>query len=340
MWIRIGQYLSAPTFEDEDKTRVATFLNTISLAILIVAVLGLAVGLVQGFAFVSSGIVLCLVLLTLGVQVLMRRGYVRPAAWLLLSAFWLLLTYLTVSSGGVRAPIVGCYVLVVVMAGLILGRTVGFGVAGLSVAVGLALVVAESHDMLPDVEAAPVIAWVIQSVHLLLVAAMVHVATRGIQGALERARGTNRELQVARAELEQRVVTEQEQREQLQRVMDSEREQRERLQRIFARAHQVTTGLSSSASEILTGPVSSRRPSHRRRPPWMSSRPSPSSRSHVPRRWRVPRNTPSKPRVRDSGRWTRRLGVCVRSGDGSRGSRRTSWRFRSRRSRLGRSSPR
>jgi methyl-accepting chemotaxis protein len=248
-WIR--QFLAPPVFGDEDKTRIASLLNTISLALLGVAILAGAVLIIQDLTLTSVITVVAVVLIELGVQGLMRRGRVRIASLTQSSMLWVLITYLNCSGGGVRAITFGSYVVVVLMTSLLSGSYVGIGAAGLSIAAGLVMLYAEARGVLSFTETTPISALVTQSAHFVLLAVMAHIAIRGIQDALEYARNSNRELQATQASLKQRVEIEQEQREQLQHLMNSEQEQREQLQHILAQVREAANNLDSAVTEIL-----------------------------------------------------------------------------------------
>lgn len=102
---RIQQYLAPPVFADEEQSRTARLLNIISLATLTGLVLYTLVVLVVAPAQTRNLPVLALAMLTvLGVQGLMRRGYVRLAGWLLSAGVWDILTLAAIAAGGVRAP--------------------------------------------------------------------------------------------------------------------------------------------------------------------------------------------------------------------------------------------
>ena len=81
---RIKRMLAPPVFEDEEKTRVASLLNSILVATFILAtLLTLAAALLYGarpIALIASGII---AVLTLTLQSVMRSGHVKLADWLL-----------------------------------------------------------------------------------------------------------------------------------------------------------------------------------------------------------------------------------------------------------------
>jgi methyl-accepting chemotaxis protein len=248
-----AQLLAPPVFEgDEDKTRIAGLLNTISLSFLVVAVLGGGATLAQDVLPLNVAIVATALALVTAVQVLMRRGAVRAASLILSAGLWLMITYITATGGGVMAVTLSSYILVILMAGLLAGGGWGFVAAGLSAAAGVVLYVVEINGLLPTLqEPTPEFSLLIEIVHFGLVAVLIYLPVRGIQQALARARTTNADLQATQVALSERVASEQAQRQELQRLMQAEQEQRARLQRILAQVHDAATNLGSAAAEIL-----------------------------------------------------------------------------------------
>ncbi|MEE8391578.1 MAG: hypothetical protein V3S14_12390, partial [Anaerolineae bacterium] len=151
MGISIKQLLAAPVFEDEDTARVVNLLNVISLVLLVMAIVGVVLASAQG-RMMSSFAGIFVGLLSLVVQYLMRHERVQMASLVQSSALWLAVTYLAVSGGGVRAAAFGSYILVVIIAGLLLGSNAGITAAGLSVVTGLGMVYAESRGILSYAE--------------------------------------------------------------------------------------------------------------------------------------------------------------------------------------------
>jgi methyl-accepting chemotaxis protein len=205
---RIRRFLAAPIFEgNEDKTRAASLLNVISLTFLSLGIASVLIlfnprTLVMGTVFTLTA---------LSVQFPMRRGRVRLASLIQVSLLWVLITYLAINGGGVRAAIFGGFGMVTLMAGLLLGGYSGFAVAGLSIVAGLGMLYAEGSGYLTFTGSTSESALVTQAALIGFVAVMAYLATHGIQDALERARRneralmeSNRELQAIRVSLEQR----------------------------------------------------------------------------------------------------------------------------------------
>jgi methyl-accepting chemotaxis protein len=225
---QIKQFFATPVLDDEDKARAASLLNVVSSALLGVTVVStIFILLEEGFNIPDLAIGVVASSLEIGVQFLMRRGRVKLASLIQTSILWLLLTAMTIFFGGVRAATFSSYVLIILMAGLLLGSYAGIVTAGLSIAAGLVMLYLESegvvisfsgseHLLISFSETDPVSALITQSAHFVLLAVMVHGTMRSLQKTLERARNSNRELQAVRTSLEQRIAAQQKQRNHLQ----------------------------------------------------------------------------------------------------------------------------
>ncbi len=208
MIARIRRFLTGPVFEDEDKAHTARLLNVIVLALLAALLIyGLASLAFQtestALPLVGLSIVLCL-----SVLFLMWRGNVQGASLVLVSAIWLLLTLVTVFISGVDQPTtVFGYLVVVVMAGLLLGNRVSFAFVGLSIAAVAGAAWADQLGILPAPSTPGTRASTLMSLSLYLVmtAVCLGIANRSLNDALTSARRSNRELRAIRASLEQRV---------------------------------------------------------------------------------------------------------------------------------------
>jgi GAF domain-containing protein len=205
-WIR--QFMGAPVFEgDEDKTRVARLLSAVLWAFLIVMlVYGISTLAFpnprEALSFVGTIIAVNLIAL-----LLMRRGHVPTASLVFLSTVWLFLSLVALVFGGIDGTAVFGYVVVVVMAGLLLGGFGGIIFAVLSVVAGLALVWAESNGFLPlPIGPNPPLArWAAMSLYVLMTAALLFIANRSLNEALGKARRYADELEGQRGRLEEMV---------------------------------------------------------------------------------------------------------------------------------------
>lgn len=213
---RIKRFLSGPVFEDEDKTRIASLLHAILLAILAAAVIS---GIALLFVYPKPGPVLLttsiIVLLGLGVLSLARRGHVQLASALLSSGLWVIVTLAAWFSGGVRTPAFGAGMSVILIASLLLGGRAGIVFAGLSVVSGLGMLYAEITGLLPP----PLLPTTSLSmggglaVNFVVAALLLHFGTRGLIKALNRARTSeqswaenSRQLEARNRDLERLIA--------------------------------------------------------------------------------------------------------------------------------------
>jgi GAF domain-containing protein len=209
MHAQIRRFLAPPVFEDdEDKTRVAGLLNTILLAIVAIGVMYGIISLIAYPAPVRALVIIGVAVpLGLGALFLIRRGRVQLASVLLSSALWVIITLVALASGGVRTPGFSTYIAVTLIAGLLLGGRAGIVFAGLSVLAGLGMLYAEISALLPQplIPTTPVSMWAGLTVNFVVAAVLLHLATRSIQDALERARRYAAELEEHKGHLEETV---------------------------------------------------------------------------------------------------------------------------------------
>jgi GAF domain-containing protein len=206
---RIRRVLAAPIFENnEEKTRVASMLNTIVVATLVLSMtFAIATPLISpnpGFSLVFTG---ALILPQLGALYLMRRGRVQLAATLLSSMLWGIITLSAATAGGLRSTSFGIYILVILVAGLLLGLRAAVVFIGLSVVSGLGMVYAETKGFLPEplISNTPSSTLTVQIVSFAAAVALLYLATRSINQALKRARRYAAEVEEQREHLEEIV---------------------------------------------------------------------------------------------------------------------------------------
>jgi methyl-accepting chemotaxis protein len=251
---------TAPVFEDEDKTRTASLLNVILPSVFVVVSLITLVPALTKSGNVQSIVVGAVTAVaTLVLWFLMRLGLVRISSTLLSIIVCANVTAAIYFSGRIAALTV-CYVVCIIIAGLLLGRwaTIASGIVCALALLGLFQ--AEVAGLFPPIEAEIgwVSPWVIYAGVFVLTAILFNLANRSAHRALVRARDTNRELEAARQSLQERIETEQEQRQQLSRANDEiqdrmarEQEQQESLQSILEQVRKDASDLGAAASEIL-----------------------------------------------------------------------------------------
>jgi diguanylate cyclase (GGDEF)-like protein len=192
MLTKVRQLLAPPVFaDDEDKTRLAGLLNTIGWIWLAgTALFIIAFVIVEPQLAPRLWLALPAFPVLVGVLLLARRGRIRLASGLLVTGTWLVLVLAALGSGGVRAPSFAGCVIIVLAAGIFLGRRAALGFAGLSILAGLAMVAADRLGLLPSMPLAltAFATWLSDAVFFIVAAILLHLATYTITEALGRAR--------------------------------------------------------------------------------------------------------------------------------------------------------
>ena len=204
--------LKAPVFEDEEKTRVAGTLNVILLAVFALITLWLfIVPFVSAnpmAAFISLGVML---LFTTTALISLHRGYVQTTSIFFVSASWLLVTVASYFFGGLNNPGIHAYILIVLIAGLLLGGRVAIGVAAISTVSGLIIYYLHITNLLP----ASVIVhtlfenWLVLTINVVIAAVLLYLTTTSIQSALNRARREiieRKQVEAIRVKLEEQLL--------------------------------------------------------------------------------------------------------------------------------------
>jgi methyl-accepting chemotaxis protein len=154
-----------------------------------------------------------LILFAAGLYWIMRRGFVRPAAFVLAFVLWAVITAGIGWGGGLRGSGLFSYFGVILIAGLLLGPWGGTAFGGLSIAAAVGLLLAEQGNLLPPPPT------YLDSTYICIefavtmagVTGLLAMATNSFARTLKRARHSeseiqarNRELQGTRANLEER----------------------------------------------------------------------------------------------------------------------------------------
>lgn len=213
MWTRIRKFLSPPVFpEDEEKTRVASFLNTILLIVLLIVVLFATLTFIITLNFVRILIELFIVLMSLGILFLMRRGRVRLAGIIFSSALLIIVSIGTYLSGGFGGTTMSAYIGIIIITGLLLGNWMALAYALISIAFTGWMVYQDSLYMLPIIAEKTdlILLWGEFSSVLLGIVGLLVLVMTNLQRALERAKRKESELAFRLVESEQLTVWAQE----------------------------------------------------------------------------------------------------------------------------------
>lgn len=210
------RFFTPPVFDDDETTRRAGVLH------IILCVLAGAVVLLMVIAMLTSpaplpalGIGLGTEVLAVGLLGLNRRGQVRLASFLLALSLCVIVTASVWFLGGpYTSPTISAYLIVIVIAGLMLGGRAALGFAAVCALAVLGLLVADDRGLIaPFEDPNHVIAdFAVYSVIFSLTALLLRLASNSLRTALAEARRNeqtqrdiNRQLEDLRASLEQRV---------------------------------------------------------------------------------------------------------------------------------------
>ena len=134
---RLRRLFASPIFADEEKTRVAQILNSFVWSAIGIL---LAIIIFRAIVWVENGVVPLLVLVAIvivlaGVQIMIRRGYIRGASMFLVGALWVAMTYQAWEADGIRDVATIAYLIIILLAGLLLGWREGLFLGVLSLTV-------------------------------------------------------------------------------------------------------------------------------------------------------------------------------------------------------------
>ncbi|MFQ5615531.1 MAG: GAF domain-containing protein [Anaerolineales bacterium] len=135
----------------------------------------------------------------------MRRGHVRFAGVLLSFVLWIMTIFFTLVSGGVSSPAFGNFILIIFIASLLLGERAGVNFALLSVLAGAGLIYAEARNALPPpvFTYIPLLAWLNDTLVLIIATTLLYFSTRSLKGAFARVRKNEQSLAAANVELQE-----------------------------------------------------------------------------------------------------------------------------------------
>lgn len=194
-----------PAFTDEETSQQFNLLNTILWG----TVISILVYLVVSFFIspVSHPIQMLLVfgalLLSLSLQIPLRRGYVQSTSWVFVAGLWVIATLGAMAGGGVVSPGFAAYVVVVLIAGLLLSTTITAVLTSLCVLMGGILLYMDFHHLLPEALVTPQRIWVGYTVVFIFTAVLVRLALRNMFTALKNYKCELQERKTAEKQLRQ-----------------------------------------------------------------------------------------------------------------------------------------
>ena len=246
----LWQWLTPPVFPDKEQTRAAHWLNFLSL-MLIALITANSIAIIVGLLDQEDKIQILLInfvglAVNLAVLVLMRRGYVKEASFILLAILFVLITYINAKVfQSIRTPSIMAYFALIPLAGLLLGRRSMNRVAILSIiTIGIIFLCESAGWLVPPTTSRSLLD------HLFVLFITVGMNTVLLNASVQRVEETaeeirqtadalssaNNELQVsqkalqqARTQLEQKVQQRTQELQESNRKLQREVEERQRL---------------------------------------------------------------------------------------------------------------
>jgi putative methionine-R-sulfoxide reductase with GAF domain len=212
-WIQ--ELTTPPIFNDEEKTRVASMLNTLLLVVMAIAAISMLAAPFVPSPEVLVFVAATVIVLSVGAFFLLRSDRVRLASIVFLSGQWVSFTFLIFITGGIASVFAAGQFTTIMFAGFLLGGYAAAAIAGLSIAADLGMVVMAELGVLPDplIPLNPGTVWLGLTANLIAAVAVLFLADRSTKAMLHRARSTeraqfeaNRELRAIRDSLETQVA--------------------------------------------------------------------------------------------------------------------------------------
>lgn len=194
-----------PTFlDDEEKTRTASFINTIGWSTLFTLAIILILRVIQGQDpnFVVVNWVLAIVIVVIAFLLFMiRTGYVRIASVVLVVTIWGGLSYVAWVADGIRDVTFFGYSIPILLASLLLGWRGAVGIIFLSILSGWGLAYAETTQLIvPDLDEPLNVARDMTGIFV-LTGVLIYLMITSLHNTLAKSRSVAQELSVSNTEL-------------------------------------------------------------------------------------------------------------------------------------------
>jgi PAS domain S-box-containing protein len=202
MLTRVKQLLAPPTFDDEDRARTASLLNTMLLVLLGAIILVSPIMLFSDPETAeSSAAILGLTTVTiLGLLLLIRWKRVQLAGMLFSGVLLIMGIFSTWFFEGIRSTGTGIYFIVIIASGLLLGGRMAIAFGLLSMMTTLSVTLAEIGGAITVTQGVITLSnWFILSIALGVAAVLLHFAVNSTVRAIDRARRNAQEAAVFRA---------------------------------------------------------------------------------------------------------------------------------------------
>ena len=187
----LKRLLTPPVFEDEINTEQAYMLHIIVWTLICVPIPYLIFIYFKGASDLNRALVQAAFgeITNIILLIILRRGFVRAASIIQVSAFWFFFTATAITGSGVQgvAYLLG-YGLVIAIAGILIGGTGALIFTFLSLTAGGLMVYEQAQGVInSSIESSPYTTWIVSFVLFPVGAVLQHLAARKVRNALERA---------------------------------------------------------------------------------------------------------------------------------------------------------
>ncbi|MCP5097900.1 MAG: GAF domain-containing protein, partial [Chloroflexi bacterium] len=202
-------------FEDEDKTRSANLLNSILWAFSVIAFVGTT--LLYAFEYFTmqetyqfDPVTLYFASVTIALNIIllfvMRQGYVQVTGFVWMIFLFIIITTALIQKNALHNPLVSIYIVLIMLAGLLLGTYAVLLFSVLSMITTLVITYIESNNIILISHSPSSFSdWIIYSFTFVLAGFLLRFALQNLNEALSGFQQKNRELERLSASLEERV---------------------------------------------------------------------------------------------------------------------------------------
>ena len=190
---RITNFFRPPVIQENNKkTHTAIFLNTILWTILIGSILAIPLIFTAPASarFTRLVAVAFLQLLTIGSIILMHRGNIRIASMIITLGLWMIINLEILLEGdGIHSSGFPGNIIVVLIAGILLGQWGSLGIASLCITTGMAFLLLNHYGLMISHPAqdSDLSTWIIYSIIMVMVAILLDLSMRNAEHALAKA---------------------------------------------------------------------------------------------------------------------------------------------------------
>ncbi|MCB9112464.1 MAG: GAF domain-containing protein [Anaerolineales bacterium] len=202
----LRQILAPPIFENEEKNRVATLLNSIIWAVILIgSIYTVSAPFILGqyFSAVLTGVVVLAGIIALQ---LMKRGMVQWSSIILLIVFDFILILSIVISDGTLGASYFSLILTTVIAGTLLGGRGAYIMSAINTVIGLGILIFQNSLPVALIPQSPVTFFSSLIVYVFFTAALLQASAKGFDRLLGNLQRTQQELTVRNEEMQKFAV--------------------------------------------------------------------------------------------------------------------------------------